>query len=184
MTAIFARRPLWSCVWILALLLLIFLQMFTSFLLSGGVFIDSHKPLILPFVLCLILQHGDVSLCHKWLTILTSPADSEIPINILTQVVTIILYTPLVLVAFAWLSMLLAVYAKDRAVVGLSLALQAASSLLILIGLTAFLLLDLLYMSWEHMALWFYVLVGVQVELVFLTTLTWVTRKMLLSDWE
>lgn len=183
MTAVFARRPLRRCVWILALLLLTFLQMFTSLVLSGGAFIDSHRPLMLPFLLCLILQHGDLS-CNKWLTILTTPADSEIPINILTQVVTVILYAPLVLVAFAWLSMLLAVYAKDRAAVGLSIALQAASSLLILIGLTAFLLLNLLYMSWERMTLWFYVLVGVQVQLVFLTTLTWVTRKMLPSDWE
>lgn len=180
MTAVFARRPLKRCVWILALLLLIFLQMFTSFLLSGGVFINSHKPPVLPFLLCLILQHGDLS-CHKWLT---TTANSEIPINILQQVVTIILYIPLVLVAFAWLSMLLGVYAKDRAAIGLSMALQAASSLLILIGLTAFLLLNLLYMNWEHMALWFYALVGVQVELVFLTTQTWVTRKMLPSDWE
>lgn len=182
MTAVFATRPLRRCVWILALLLLIFLQMFTSFLLSGGVFIDSHKPFMLPFLLCLNLQHGDLSLCNKWLTILTT--NSEIPINILTQVVTIILYIPLVLVAFAWLSVLLAVYAKDTAAFGLSAALQAASSLLLLIGLTALLLLNLLYMSWEHTGLWFYVLVGVQVELVFLTTLTWVTKKMLLSDWE
>lgn len=182
MTAVFARKHLKHCVWIIALLLLIFLQMFTSLVLSGGVFIDSHKPLVVSFLLCLILQHGDLS-CNKWLTILTTPADSEIPINTLTQVVTVLLYVPLVLVAFAWLSMLLAVYAKDRAAVELSMGLQAASSFLILIGLTAFLLLDLLYMRWEHMTLWFFVLVGVQVQLIFLTTLTWVTRKMLPSDW-
>lgn len=178
MPAVLAGRLLRPCVWILVLLPVIFVQMLTSFLLSVSVFIDSRKPLMLPV---LILQHGDVSLCNTWPTILDTPP--ETPINILTQVVTIILYTPLVLVAFAWLSMLLAVYAKDRAAVGLSLALQAASSLLILIGLTAYLLLNHLYMRWEHMALWFYVHVGANVELVFLTTLTWVTRKTLLSDW-
>lgn len=179
MAALSVRRtPLWISV----LLLLIFIQMVTSLVLFGGVFILSKETLISPFLFCLIRQHGELS-CHNGHRVPVSGADSETKRNVLTAVVTLSLYAPLVLVAFALLSMLFAAYAKDRATLWCSMACQAASSLLLLTGVVAFLLLNQLHVSWEHMTPWFYVCVGVQVQLVIVTALTHVSGKRLTPDW-
>lgn len=178
-----ARRLIGPWTWISMLLLLILIQMLSSLVLSGGVFILSNETLIKPTLFCLIHQHGELS-CDNWHRIPASGADSEIKINILTTVVILGLYVPLVLVAFALLCMLLAAYAKDRAALWFSMALQAASSLFILTGVVVFLLLNQLYVSWEHMTPWFYVCVGVQVQLVVVTALTCVLGRRLPSDWE
>lgn len=182
MAALSARRPIGPWTWISVLLLLILIQMLTSLVLFGGVFILSNETLISPTLFCLIHQHGELS-CDNRYRNPASGADSEIKINLRT-VVILGLYVPLVLVAFALLSMLLAAYAKDRAALWFSMALQAASSLLILTGVVAFLLLNHLYVSWEHMTPWFYVCVGVQVQLVVVAALTLVLGKRLPSDWE
>lgn len=182
MAALSARRPIGPWTWISVLLLLILIQMLTSLVLFGGVFILSNETLISPTLFCLIHQHGELS-CDNRYRNPASGADSEIKINLRT-VVILGLYVPLVLMAFALLSMLLAAYAKDRAALWFSMALQAASSLLILTGVVAFLLLNHLYVSWEHMTPWFYVCVGVQVQLVVVAALTLVLGKRLPSDWE
>lgn len=168
MAALSVRR---THLWISALLLLIFIQMVTSLVLFGGVFILSKETLISPSLFCLIRQHGELS------------CDEGYRVPVLTAAVTLSLYAPLVLVAFALLSMLFAAYAKDRATLWCSMACQAASSLLILTGVIAFLLLNQLYVSWEHMTPWFYVCVGVQVQLVIVTALTHVSGKRLTPDW-
>lgn len=161
MAAPCVRRPRLG---ISVLLLLIFIQMLTSLVLFGGVFILSDETLISPFLFCVTLHRGE-RFCHR-------EADSELKTNALTTVVILGLYVPLVLVAFALLSMLFAAYAKDRGTLQCSLACQAASGLLILTGIAGFLLLNQFYASWEHMTPWFYVCVGAQLELVFTTALT------------
>lgn len=156
------------------LLLLIFIQMLTSLVLFGGVFILSDEALISPFLHCVTRHHGE-RFCHR-------EADSELKVNVLTTAVILCLYVPLVLVAFALLSMLFAAYAKDRGTLRSSLACQAASSLLILTGVAGFLLLNQFYASWEHMTPWFYACVGAQLQLLVTTALTHVSGKSLPAD--
>lgn len=184
MAAVPVRRPT-RLSWVSAFLLLVFVQMLNSLVLSAGVFILSSEALISPFHFCL-MRHGDLS-CDRWHRNPVSGAEPEIKINILATVVILALYVPVVLVAFALLAllaMLLAAYAKDRAALWLSMACQAASSLLILTGIIGFLVLNRTYVSWENMTLWFYICVGVQVELVIITALTCASGRRLTSDWE
>lgn len=181
MAALSVRRPTRLSLWISVFLLLIFIQMSTSLVRFGGVFIHSNEALISPYHFCPTQQHGDLS-CNGWYWSFVTGAESEITINILRLVVILSLYIPVVLVAFALLAMLFAAYAKDRAVLWFSMTCQAASSLLFLNGIICFLVLYQSYVSWEHMTIWFYLCVGVQVELVIITVVTFVSRKT--CDWE
>lgn len=180
MAALSVRRPT-RLSWISLFLLLIFVQMLTSLVLSAGVFVLSSEALISPFHFCFKHRHGDLS-CDGWHG--NRGAESEIKINILATAVILGLYIPVVLVAFALLAMLLAAYAKDRAALWLSMACQAASSLLILTGIIGFLVLNRSHVSWENMTLWFYMCVAVQVQLVIITALTRASERRLTSDWE
>ena len=169
--------------WISVFLLLIFIQMLTSQMLFAGVFILSDETLISPFLFCVTREDGELSCGERY----RSPedgAESELKINILTPLVVLCLYVPVVLVAFALLTALLASYAKDRAALRFSMACQAASSLLILTGLAAFLLLNESYARLEHMTLGFYTCVGVQVQLGFVAVLTHLAGTRLTSDWD
>ncbi len=168
MAAPSARRPT-RLTWISVFLLLIWVQMLTSLVLSAGVFVLSDEALISPFRFCLI--RGEPS-CDGWRRDPASGAESEIKINILATVVILALYVPMVLVAFALLATLLAAYARDGATLRFGMACQAASSLLILTGIIGFLLLNRSHASWENMTLWFYICVGAQVELAIATALT------------
>uniref|UniRef100_A0A8D3BLY4 Uncharacterized protein n=1 Tax=Scophthalmus maximus TaxID=52904 RepID=A0A8D3BLY4_SCOMX len=155
-------------------LLLIFLQMSASLVFSAGVFVLSDDVLISPFRMCLTDEYGELH-CYP-----------EIKMNFLNFLITAVilaLYVPVVLVAFALLAMLLTAHTRDRAVLWLSMACQAASSVLILTGLIAFLLLNQPYATWENMTIWFYMCVGVQVELMITTVLTRVSERKLTSDW-
>lgn len=185
MAVLSVKRTTGRSFWISVFLLLIFTQMLTSLVLYSGVFILSNEALISPFCFCLkhVGQHGEPS-CNRWYRSPVNGAESKIKINFLTTVVTLGLYIPVVLVAFALLAMLLATYAKDRAALWFSMACQAASSLLILTGIVSFLLLNQSYVSWQHMTLWFYICVAVQVELVIVTALTHVSGRRLTSDWK
>lgn len=177
MAAFSVKKPTLLCLGISAFLLLIFIQMLTSLMHFAGVFIFYDEARISPFHFRLTRQQGE--LFYSW----WSGAESQI-INILTTAVILSLYIPVVLVAFALLAMLLAAYAKDRAAFWFSMACQAASSILILTGVIGFLVLYRLYVSWEHMTIWFYLCVGVQVELVIVTLLTRVSLRRLTSDWD
>ena len=181
MAALSVRRPPGHFLWTSVFLLLIFIQMSTSLLCFGGVFIRSKEAVISPYQFCPAQQHGYLS-CNGWDRSVVTGAESKITINILRQLVILSLYIPVVLVAFALLAMLFAAYARDRAAYWFSMACQAASSLLFMTGIIGFLVLNQSYVSWEHMTTWFYICVGVQVQLVVTTVLTFVSRKK--CDWE
>ncbi|XP_059191975.1 uncharacterized protein LOC131973874 [Centropristis striata] len=183
MAALSVKRSTALSVCISVFLLLIFIQMVTSLVLYAGVFILSNEVLISPFHFCLIHQHGELS-CGGWPWCIVSGAECEIKMNIPTTVGILSLYVPVVLVAFALLAMMLASYTKDRMARWFSMVCQAASSLLILTGIISFLVLYHSYVCWENMTIWFYICVGVQVELVIITVLTCVSGMRLTSDWE
>lgn len=168
------KNPTKCCLWISVFLLLIFIQMITSLLLFPGVFIASSDAQTYPFK----PQDGKLYHLSLW------GAEFEIITDIVSTVVFLGLYAPVVLVAFALLAVLLTAYAKDKAALWFSMACQAASSLLILTGIIAFLVLNHPYVTWEDMTLWFYVCVGVQVELDITTVLTWLLGRRLTSDWK
>lgn len=92
--------------------------------------------------------------------------------------------TPVVFLSFAGLSILFATYGRDGALFFLSAALQAASWLIILIGLATYVFLNLWYWSWEHVAPWFYAYAAIQVELVVTIYLTRETGRRISPDWE
>lgn len=114
---------------------------------------------------------------------------SEMPphfgsVTLFNTVLYICLLTPLVLLSFASLSLLLAAYGRDEPTVRLSVALQAASWLFIVIGLAGYLFVILRYLSWQHVASWFYVYAAVQVELVATILLTQDTKRKIAPDRE
>lgn len=114
---------------------------------------------------------------------------SEMPLNFgsaihVNAVLYVCLLAPLVLLSFAGLSLLFAAYGRDERTICLSVALQAASWLLILIGLTVYLFVNLCYMSLENVASWFYAYAAVQVELAITIFLTHDTRRKISLDWE
>lgn len=165
------------CSWISALLLLILTQMLTSLVVFGGEFICSSETLISPFHFCLI--HRGQKFCDLW-----QRPDSGVKEGAFTVVIIFGLYAPLVFVAFAVLSTLFAAYGRDCSLLRFSVALQAASSLLTLTGLTSFLVLNHTYLSWEHMTVWFYVCSGVHFQLAASTALTYVSTKEPNPHWE
>lgn len=160
--------------WISAVLLLIFIQMLISLVVFGGEFICSSEIAISPFHFCLI-HHGE-KFCDVW-----QGPTSDIKVDVVTVVIIVSLYVPLVFVAFALLTTLFAAYGRDGLLLCLSGVLQAASSLLILTGVIAFLVLNQSYLSWKHMTIWFYSCCGVHIELTAVTLLTLVSTKKLNS---
>lgn len=178
MTAVPVRRTTSLLFWIsVSFLLLAFVQMLSSLIFSAGVFIFSGEGFISPFHICLTSQHGEPS-CRSPL----NGAEYGIIINILSTVVILCLYIPVVLVAFALLAMMFAAYAKDTATLCFSMLCQAASSPLIFAGLFIFLLLNQSNKSWDHMTVWFYLCVGAAVELGVTAVLTSVLRRRRMSD--
>lgn len=170
------RRPTALLVLISVLLLHIFTQMAYSLLLRCGTFIKSTENVISPFRSCVTREDDGLS-CD----LSVRGADG---MDILAVGVILCLYSPLVLVAFALLSMVFAVYTKDSATLLCSFACQALSSFLVLSGVALFLLLNKSYIKWEDMTLGFYICVGVHVQLVLVTAMTFFTRRRLPSDWE
>uniref|UniRef100_A0A665UW48 Transmembrane protein n=1 Tax=Echeneis naucrates TaxID=173247 RepID=A0A665UW48_ECHNA len=151
-------------------LLLIFSQQLTSLFLFDGVFICSTDVLISPFRFCL-KKDGQVycsSVCE---------GECDIKIYMATIAVILALYMPVVLVAFALLAMLFTVYARETATLTFSMICQAASSLLIVAGIIVFLLFNWQYVSWEALTPWFYMCMGVQVELIITTVLIGILRR-------
>lgn len=173
------KRPTRRSLGISVLLLFIFIQVVTSLVVFAGVFILSNNFLISPLHSCPTHEYSQL-FCHK----LNLFSEAESQIEIITKTVIIIsLYSPVVLVAFALLAMLFVVYTKDRAVLWLSMACQAASSILILTGITVFLLLNQSYVSWGGLTICFYVCVAVPFELIITTVLTCVSGRRA-CDWE
>lgn len=166
MTALSLRNSASLCYWISVLLLLILIQMLTSLVVFGGEFIRSSEAAISPFHFCLI-QHGQ-KICDVW-----KQPDSEW--DTFRTVVICSLYAPLVFVAFALLSALFAAYCGGRTFLWSSAALQAASSLLILTGVIAFVALNHSHLSWENLTIWFYIYSGVHFELALAAALTCVS---------
>lgn len=113
---------------------------------------------------------------------------SETPLYLgsatLLNVLYICLLAPLVFLSFACLSLLFSAYGRDETTICVSVALQAASWLLILIGLASYLFVNLLYFSWAHVAYWFYAYAAVQLELAVTIFLTLGTKRKISPDWE
>ncbi|KAG7523480.1 hypothetical protein JOB18_048020 [Solea senegalensis] len=168
----------WTVWTVIVLLLLILTQVVSSLMLHAGVFILSSEVLVSPFRVCLAQEHGGEVNCYAG-----TGAETEVKTTILSAVVILGLYVPVVLVAFALLAVVLSAYSKERAALGFSAVCQAASSLLILTGIIGFLLQHQVYVSWGNMTLWFYVCVCVQAELLLSAALTCVSQRSLKSDW-
>lgn len=179
MAAFSLRNPTWHILGISLFLLLVFLQMITSFVYYGDVFIQSNEVSIR------FGQH-DERFYRDWLRSYSTRLSSMIIINMFCKLVVLCLYVPVVLLLFALLAMLLAAYAKDKTTLRFSMACQAASSSLILYGLILFLLsLHSSYLNLKDMTLCFYIYVGVSVQLMITTLLTAiVSEKNLPPDWE
>lgn len=173
MTAL--SRGCWR--WISVLLLCIITQILTCLVIFGGEFIRSEEILISPFRFCPIGQSGELSCTDRY-----GASVGGAGLQMVETLVILALYVPVVLVSFALLAMLLAAYTKDTAAVCVSMACQGASSILILTGIIAFLMLNWFYVSWDHMTLWFYVCVGLPVQLIAVTALTHVLRERPTSD--
>lgn len=170
-------RLYWSgiCVLLLLILLQILLLHF------AGVFINSKEVRFGPAFFCLYSQ-DDEPLCDQqerdfyphsfsWRTIIYA-------------MMPLCFYVPIALVAFALLSLLFSAYGKDRGTLWCSLALQAASCLLILGGIIVFLIRFRSYVSLENMTVWFYLCLGVEAMLILTTVLTWILGRKLTSDWK
>lgn len=99
--------------------------------------------------------------------------------NFLQSLVVVCFYFPVVFVAFSFLAMLIATYTKDRAPIRYSLALQVASSLLTLAGIILFVAYYHSYFGLKDMTVLFYGCVGVQVELVVTSVLTYMSARKL-----
>lgn len=103
--------------------------------------------------------------------------------NILQTLVVVFFYTPVVFVAFSFLAMLFAAYSKDRAAAWVSLGLQVASSLFTLAGIVLFVVLYQSYFGLKDMTVLFCGCVGVQMQLVVTSALTYMSGRKS-SDWE
>lgn len=159
------------------LLLLIFLQMTASLMFFAAVFIDSNHVTISPFNVCTRGPHDEIT-CGQALPQPTSTGVGQTMMSISRIVVILSLYVPLVLVAFALLSLLLSAYGwGDLGVLQLSLWCQAAASGLTLLGLGWFVGIYWAYASPSAMTLCFYSCVCVPVEL----TITTCVRYMLMQ---
>lgn len=142
------------CVCIASYLLLILAEILASLVLSGGQFLHSE---MLPV---------DGTSSHA------------------VAALYFCLLAPLVFLSFACLSLLVAAYRRDRAVAGLSVALQAASWLFSLMGLAGYLFVTQSYLSWERVLPWFYCYVAVQIELVASIFFTQQLRRKIPPSWE
>lgn len=147
------------CVWcrsicIASYLLLILVEILVSLMLSGGQFLHSEMPPVTGTVT------GFIAALYFCLLV------------------------PLVFLSFASLSLLVAAYRRDKAVAGLSVALQAASWFFILIGLAGYLFVNHSYLSWEHVLPWFYFYVAIQVELAVSIYFTQDMRRKIPPSWE
>ncbi|CAB1440991.1 unnamed protein product [Pleuronectes platessa] len=166
-------KPTRHFIWISMCHLFILTQVSASLFVSAAVFIRSDDFFISPFRMCLTHEDGEVRRSALW------GAESEITINHLLTVVILGLYIPVVLVPFSLLAIMFAAYTKDGSLLWVSVLCQAASSLLMLTGIIVFLFLNLPFLAWENMTLWFYNCVAVPVELVITTVLTHVLRRRL-----
>lgn len=142
------------CGSIIALLLVILAEILASLLLSSEEFLHPEMPLLI---------------------------EPGIYFNAVLHVCQL---TPVVFLAFACLSTLFATYSRNGTLFRLSAALQAASWLIILIGLANYMFLKRWYWSWEHVAPWFYAYTAIQVELVATIYLTRETGRKISPDWE
>lgn len=157
-----------------SLLLLIFLQMTASLMFFAAVFIYFNHVTISPFHVCINRPHDEI-ICGQ-----ASPLPDQTMMSISTTAIILSLYVPLVLVAFALLSLLLSAYGGgDLGALQLSLWCQAASSGLTLLGLCWFVGLYWAYTSPSAMTLCFYSCVCVPVELTTTTFLSYMLMEMI-----
>lgn len=133
-----------------------------------------HFPGVFNQIFCENNQHGEL-ICsqRQW-----SDYSGQKMYGIET-ILVLFFYVPIVLVAFAVLCMLLAAYAKDRTTLQCGMVCQAASALLTLGGI-------IMFVAYFHsyLTLWFYLCVGVEVQLIVTTVLTRVLGQKLTSDWK
>lgn len=177
MAGLSVRSPGLNSIGISVLLLVILLQVLL--LHFHGVFIHSNEVLIGPVIFCENNQYGELICSQRgW------SGHSGQKMYGIEAMLALCFYVPIVLVAFSLLCMLLAAYAKDRTTLQCGMVCQAASALLTLGGIIMFLAYFHSYLSWKDMTLWFYLCVGVEVQLIVTTVLTRVLGQKLTSDWK
>ncbi|CAB1319931.1 unnamed protein product [Coregonus sp. 'balchen'] len=175
------RRPphCWPPVAPFLLLLFIFTQQLYALIVSHGQLVSSTEAIISPFNFC--LQGPDVGVtCDDQHN--NMAATAGVLVDILRVLVIMSLYIPLVLVPFALMAFLFAVCCDDRGLLWFSVSCQAASSLLMLVGLCVFVGLHLSYVSFAGMTAGYYVCVCVNAELATAAVLTWMTGRRQLRD--
>uniref|UniRef100_A0A674CAW6 Uncharacterized protein n=1 Tax=Salmo trutta TaxID=8032 RepID=A0A674CAW6_SALTR len=141
------RRP--PRCWPSVALFLVFIltQQLYALIVLQGQLVSSTEAIISPFNFC--LQGQDVGvICDDQHN--NMAATAGVLVYILRVLVIMSLYTPLVLVPFALMAFLFAVCCDDRGVLWFSVSCQAASSLLMLVGLCVFVGL---HFSYSHFIL-------------------------------
>ncbi|XP_030587564.1 uncharacterized protein LOC115781830 [Archocentrus centrarchus] len=194
------RSPVCHTRGIFLLLLLIMAQMIISFMpCTAGVFIHSDEVLISPYRFCQIHQNvtlqqsGEWSCDNVYMSHLYELSQSQRPepgglskphFNSLRVAVYLAVYVPVIIVGFALLGLYSVISDRDEPAIFCSVAFQFGAALLTLAGLIGFLLVYQSYLSWQNITIWFYISLGVVIELAITSALTHVSGKRLRSFWK
>lgn len=172
------------CCWPLVALLLLFIliQLLCALILSHGKFVSSNNAWISPFNICLRGQDGAMTCTMDYYDSMATAGGAETNNHLLRMLIILSLYVPLVLVPFGLMAFLFAVLGKDGGVLRLSIACQALSSLLMLLGLCVFVGLHWPYVSLASMTAGYYNCVTVFAELILAARLTWMSGRRLTED--
>lgn len=187
------RSPACHVRGIFLLLLLVMVQMIISLVLFDGVFIRSDKVLISPYRFCQIQQTGEWSCDNVYKSHLYERSQSQGAeaetlskphSNSVRVAVYLAVYVPVIIVAFALMGMHSVISDKDEPAIFCSTTFQVGAALLTLAGLFSFLFVYQSYVSWQNITVWFYIYLGVVIELAITSALTHVSGKRLRSYWE
>lgn len=158
-----------GCV-VCALLALLLAQQLCVFLLFQGQFIHSAEDVVIFFNFCLRGQDGGMICSDRALRGLNA---AVMNIQQARMVVALCLFTPLVLVPFAFLALLFGVVCEDGGVLGLSMVCQAAASSLTFLGLCVFTGVQWAWVTLEVLTAGFHLSVAVGVQLALSAGMTW-----------
>lgn len=187
------RSPACHVRGIFLLLLLVMVQMIISLVPFDGVFIRSDKVLISPYRFCQIQQTGEWSCDNVYKSHLYERSQSQGAeaetlskphSNSVRVAVYLAVYVPVIIVAFALMGMHSVISDKDEPAIFCSTTFQVGAALLTLAGLFSFLFVYQSYVSWQNITVWFYIYLGVVIELAITSVLTHVLGNRLRSYWE
>lgn len=179
-------------------LLLIVVQMLISLVPFAGVFIHSDEVLISPYKFCQILQNVSLHHSGQWScdnvyeSHLYELSQSQRPrpeglskphFNSLRVALYLAVYVPGVIVGFALLGLYSVISDRDEPAIFGTVAFQFGAAFLTLAGLVGFLLVYQSYLSWQNITIWFYISLGVVIQLAITSALTHMSGKRLRSYW-